>query len=229
VIPTTTSALVILVAAVLPGSMYTWAYERQAGDFGVALADRVLRFVAVSLAFDAVLAWPAYAIARTWFVGRGVHAGQFALLWTCVVCALALATGAGAVVGGLYATRTTRAGWYRVRRWLTVERETRLLNLAVGRNAAPRAWDVVFSARSPVFLRVRTVAGTWLGGRFGYASYAGGFPNETDLLLEDAWPVDANGTFGPAPLGYAVYVPAATIAYVEIVPREADEEVSHHG
>ena len=59
---------------------------------------------------------------------------------------------------------------------------------------------------------------------FSAESYAGGFPHDGDLYLEEAWPVDENGSFGTAPLGYSVYVPAATIAYVELVaPREHEE------
>lgn len=219
----------ILVAAVLPGSMYTWAYERQAGDFGVALADRVLRFVAVSLAFDALLAWPAYLVGRRWLLGRPFGTGQFGLVWLCVVGAVALTSATGTVVGGLYATRNARTGWSGIRRWLTEAGERRLLRVAVGPNAAPRAWDDVFSTRTPVFLRIRTVTGAWVGGLFGEESYAGGFPNDPDLLLEDAWPVDANGNFGPAPLGYAVYVPASTIAYIEIVAGDPSEEVRDDG
>lgn len=54
----------MLVAAVLPGAMFTYGFERQAGAFGVTLADRVLRFVAVSVVFDLAYAWPAYLLHR---------------------------------------------------------------------------------------------------------------------------------------------------------------------
>ncbi|MGZ4468580.1 MAG: DUF6338 family protein [Nocardioidaceae bacterium] len=49
--PSSILALAIIVIAVLPGSMYTWAYERQASAFGATLADRTLRFIALSLIF----------------------------------------------------------------------------------------------------------------------------------------------------------------------------------
>lgn len=58
--PASVPALLVLLVAVLPGSVYTWAFERQASRHGVALADRVLRFVGVSAAFALLFAWPAY-------------------------------------------------------------------------------------------------------------------------------------------------------------------------
>src|SRR4029453_13416019 len=46
--------------AVLPGLAYTLAFERQAGAYGVTLADRTLRFIAVSAGFPPLAAWPGY-------------------------------------------------------------------------------------------------------------------------------------------------------------------------
>src|SRR4051812_22764148 len=70
VVPTTVVALLVFGVAVLPGAMYRWAYEREATAFGVALADRALRLVGVSLLLDALYAWPAFLAWRAWFAGR---------------------------------------------------------------------------------------------------------------------------------------------------------------
>lgn len=43
---------------VLPGAVYTWAYERQNSAYGVTFTDRFLRFIAASVIFHLVLAWP---------------------------------------------------------------------------------------------------------------------------------------------------------------------------
>lgn len=40
------------------GAAYTFAYERVAGSFGIGLSDRVVRFVAGSAIFHALLAGP---------------------------------------------------------------------------------------------------------------------------------------------------------------------------
>jgi hypothetical protein len=206
-VPTTTTALVILAVAVLPGSVYTWAFERQAAAFGVTLADRVLRFVAVSLVFDLLYAWPAYGLYRLVFAGHGLRAAQFAVLWAGTVVGVTLPALAGSTVGGLYATRSTRNGWLWVRRRLPPEREATLLTRALGRDPAPRAWDRLFLERASVYLRVRLRDGPWVAGLFASGSYAGGFPNEPDLFLEQAWEIDADGVLGAGPLGYAVYIP----------------------
>jgi hypothetical protein len=47
-LPTSLVALGIILIAVLPGAVYTWAFEREAGSYGVTLADRTLRFLAAS-------------------------------------------------------------------------------------------------------------------------------------------------------------------------------------
>jgi hypothetical protein len=229
--PASLIALGIVVLAVLPGSMYTWAYERQASAYGVTLADRTLRFVAVSVIFHLVFGWGEYGFYRLLIAHRhALPAGEFALGWGAVMVAVAAPTIGGTVLGGLYASRTERYGWERLRRLLSPERETRLLNVALGRTPAPRAWDNLFSERPTAYLRIRLADDTWVGGRFADESYAGGFPHEGDLLLEEAWEVDQNsGAFlGDTGLGISLYVPAGQIRWMEIEPAY-DEGVNADG
>lgn len=127
------------------------------------------------------------------------------------------------VVGGLYSTRGERAGWFGIRRWLSTRREQQLVQALLGRTPAPRAWDDYFSDRPNAYLRVRTHEGTWLAGRFAEDSYAAGFPQEPDLLLEEAWGIDQeSGALGREGLGYGLYVPTTSIAWIEIVREPAD-------
>jgi hypothetical protein len=172
--PATLVALCVVVLVVLPGSMYTWAYERQASSYGVTFADRTLRFIAVSVIFHLVFGWIEYGVYRL----------------------------------------------------LTPERETRLLSAALGRAPAPRAWDNLFSERPNAYLRIRLVDGTWVGGRFAGDSYAGGFPHDGDLYLEEAWEVDQEtGAFvGETGLGIPLYLPAGQIRWMEI--EHEGEEVT---
>jgi hypothetical protein len=227
-VPTTATALVLLVVAVLPGSVYTWAFERQASAYGVTLADRVLRFVAVSLAYDVAYAWPAYLLRRNalppW------RPGAFAVVWAAVLVGLGVPACVGTVIGGLYATRGTRSGWRRLRDGpLTARREARLLRFVLGPDPAPRAWDDFFSRRPAAYLRIRTREGEWVGGRYGSDSYAGSFPNDADLLLEEAWATDDNGLLVGPGLGYPVYVSASTIAFMDILSRHDVAEVNGDG
>lgn len=225
VLPQSFTALLVVVVAVLPGSVYTWAYERQASPYGVTLRDRMLRFIAVSLLFHLVLAWPEWAIYRIAVYGQGLlQPERFAVLWAGMMFLVAIPGGMGTALGGLYATRTTRHGWRWIRSWLPEHREEQLLRIMLGRTPAPRAWDDLFSDRPNVYVRVRTFEGVWIAGRFAGHSYAGGFPYQTDLLLEQAWSIDQEtGELGETGLGYSVYIPAVWIAWMEILPEQEDE------
>jgi hypothetical protein len=204
--PNTVVGLLIILVFVLPGSVYTWAYERQTSAFGVTFSDRLIRFIAVSTIFHLVLAWPEYLLYRTAVVGRDhVLTGQFAALWVGMLLLVAVPAVLGTVFGGLYATRTDRTGWEWIRKRLSARAEQRLLNVVLGRAPAPRAWDNLFSERPNKYLLVRVEDDKWIAGRFAAASYAGGFPHSTDLYLEEAWEVDQDtGQLGANGLGFPV-------------------------
>jgi hypothetical protein len=222
--PSSVTAVLIVIVAVLPGCMYTWAFERQASAFGVTFADRTLRFVAISLLFHLALGWPEYGLYRFALTTDDFLVGQFAAAWLAALIVMLLPLTVGTVLGGLYASRISRDGWSRVRRLLTVDRENRMIKVALGRTPAPRAWDDLFSGRPSAYLRVRTVDGTWLAGRFADRSYAGGFPHDKDLLLEEAWQIDpADGVLGEEGLGYPVYISAEQIGWLEIVGETGEE------
>lgn len=212
--PSTAVGVLVLVLAVLPGLVYTLAFEREAGDYGATFADRTFRFIAVSAVFHVVVGWPEYWLYRlTLADGDKILAGEFALLWGALILALALPATAGFYLGRLYDTRRERTGWQR-----------RLLRLALGPEVAPRAWDDLFSDQPDTYLRVRTIDGTWVAGLFASRSYAAGFPDEPDLLLEEAYDVDPDtGQLGD-PLGYPLYVAAGQIAWMEIIRPEERQE-----
>lgn len=221
-IPTSVVALAIIVFAVLPGSLYTWAFERQVSAYGVNLADRALRFIALSVLFHVVLGWGEYWLFRAAFAGERFGGGQFATAWTGVMVLVFVPATAGTVIGGLYASRSDREGWGWLRRHLTAAREDRALQFLLGRTPAPRAWDDLFSERLTAYLRIETVDGTAVAGLFADESYAGGFPHDTDLYLEQAWSMNDDGSLSVA-LGYPVYLPAGQIARMEIIPPQEQE------
>lgn len=208
--PDTSVGVLVLVLAVLPGLIYTLAFEREAGDYEVSFADRTLRFIAVSALFHVIMGWPEYWLYRVTVADGGkILAGEFALLWTALLLAIALPAAAGSYLGALYDTRHRREGWQRA-----------LLRFALGPEVAPRAWDDLFSEQPDTYLRVRTVDGTWVAGLFASRSYAAGFPNNPDLLLEQAYDVDPEtGQLGER-LGYPLYIAAGQIAWMEIIRPE---------
>jgi Family of unknown function (DUF6338) len=210
VIPQTALGLLLLVVAVLPGLTYTLAFERQAGAYGVTLADRTLRFIAVSAVFHLLAAWPEYGLWRVTF-GRGgrIDAGEFAVLWLAGILLLVLPAVTGTLIGQVYVHRDDRPLW-----------QQGLLRWTIGPELAPRAWDDFFSERPATYLRVRTVDGTTHAGLFASGSYAAGFPQEPDLLLEEAWSIDPDSGELLASLGYPLYIAPGQIAWMEIVPPQ---------
>jgi hypothetical protein len=221
--PGSVIGFLIVVVAVLPGAAYTWAFERQAGSFGVSFADRTLRFIGSSVAFHLVLAPLDWWLYRTVVpLGKTVDGGEFLAVWAAVAVLSLLPYTLGAILGGLYRTRENRdAGWTWVRRWLSEAAEKRLLRVVLGHDPAPRAWDHLFAPRPNTFVRAKLTDGTWVAGKFFAQSYAGGYPNPTDLLLEEAWSIDpVDATLGEHGLGYALYISADQIAWLEILGTE---------
>lgn len=174
--PDTFQAVAVAVAALLPGALYVWAFERQAGRWGIGLSDRLLRFVGGSALFHAVAAPVTYWI---WAEqAPRVRAGDPVSwwLWLLVVAYVAVPTVTGTVVGrGVRAERRWTA-------WFT------------GPDPAPRAWDHLFGQRADGWVRLRMKSGVWLGGAYadanGRRSYAAGYPESQDLFLAAAVELD---------------------------------------
>lgn len=217
-----------LLLAVLPGAAFTWALERQVGSYGVSFADRTLRFVGVSLVFHLVGLPLEYLVASVLLpLDTTFGWPELLVVWPSLLLLFAVPYAAGSVLGGLYRSRGAREeSWQLIRTKLSRSAEERLLRLALGHDPTPRAWDHLFADRSSRYLRVRLQDGTWVAGLFADRSYAGGYPNPTDLLLEQSWAVDPDSgeladEQGPA---YPVYVPASEIVLLEQLPVAAGPE-----
>jgi hypothetical protein len=221
------TSLLLFILAFLPGAAYTWAFERQIGSFGVSFADRSLRFIGSSVVFHLLFAPAEYAVFRVAFAdGRPIRLGEFLIVWLAAVLLVVLPHLTGAVLGGLYRTRSRRGEhWRWIRRHLSRDGEDRLLRFALGHEPAPRAWDHLFSDRTSAYVRVQLRDGTWVAGRFADRSYAGGYPNPTDLLLEDAWQVDQEGgaLVDDVGLGYPVYIAAGEFVLLERLPERSTD------
>ena len=69
--PESFQSLSVLILALLPGGLYVWAFERQAGAWGIRLSDRLLRFMGFSAVLHALLAPVTY---RLW--SDFIHTGR---------------------------------------------------------------------------------------------------------------------------------------------------------
>lgn len=181
----TFETVAVAAIAVLPGALYVWGFEREVGNWGIGLSDRLVRFFGTSAFFHAAVAPFSYWIWANFIVTKDVASGH-ALplsLWALVAGYAAVPFSLRTVVG-----RATRGG----RGWTRV---------FTGPNPAPRAWDHFFSNRPDGWIRLRLKSGIWLAGAFaraneGIDSYAAGYPEPQDLFLAEAVEVDAeSGAF----------------------------------
>jgi hypothetical protein len=186
----TFQAIAVTVLAVLPGGLYTWSFEREVGNWGVSLSDRILRFVGFSALFHAVFDYPEYLI-WSHYIHRVTSLGGAARFENAV-------TDGGSLpwwlffVPILYVALPMLAGYMTARSALARMPWTRFL---VGPNPQPRAWDRLFSSTPSFVVRLRLTSETWLGGLFGAESYASGYPEPQDLLLETTYQMETDGSF----------------------------------
>ena len=174
--PQSFQAVVAVIVALLPGALYVWAFERQAGRYGIGLSDRVLRFVGGSALFLAIFAMPLYWLYANY--GEPLATAQPLPLWLALVplAYVAMPLAAGTAIG--YGLRT---GWAWTR-------------FVTGPDPAPRAWDHLFQYNVDGWIRCRLKSGTWLAGAYadanGRRSYAAGYPEAQDLYLAASVSVD---------------------------------------
>lgn len=190
----TFQALVVVALAILPGAVFTWAYEQQAGRWGANTSDRLLRFLGASSIF-LILALPLlYQGYRELVVTRKLEAGAPlpGAVWFLPLGYVLLPYVAGRLLGA--ATRS-RHPWTR---------------LFTGPAPAPRAWDHLFAAGELTgWIRLRLKDGSWVLGVWGrestaataLRSYAAGYPELQDLYLCDTAVVDEEGRAEPDPDG----------------------------
>lgn len=176
--PTSLEAAAILVLAVLPGALYTWAFERLVGRWGVGLSDRLLRFSGGAAIFHAAVAPLTYWLwATQWSSGRIGRGEPLPLgLWLVAVLYVAVPFGLGTLAA--YGHRKG-ARWARA---------------LTGSDPAPRAWDYLFQGGQDGWIRCRMKSGVWIGGAFadhnGRRSYVAGYPEPADLFLAQAAEID---------------------------------------
>jgi hypothetical protein len=58
-----------------------------------------------------------------------------------------------------------------------------------------RTWDYAFADTAPLYVRVLTPEGTWVGGYMGYRSMSATFPEPLDLFIEMPFRMGENGEF----------------------------------
>jgi hypothetical protein len=221
----TIQAIVVTLVAVLPGALYTWSFEREVGNWGVSLSDRLLRFVGFSAIFHALFSYPEYL-----FWSHYLH--RVAVVHGIVRVENPLANGGRLpwwlfVMPVLYVGAPMIAGFLTARGAIRGDAWSRLL---VGRNPQPRAWDRLFWASPSFIVRLRLKNEAWIGGLFGADSYASGYPEPQDLLLETTYQTLPDGSFAAdeggelVDLDSSVLISWEDVHFLEVFPQISSED-----
>jgi len=194
-VPQTLNAVFVAAFAIVPGALYTWAFEQQAGRWGATASDRLQRFLGVSSIFLVAELPLLYELYRQ-FGASGVLMRGEALpgwAWFIPTALVAIPLALGQVIG--------RAAHGR-KRWV---------RFLTGPSPAPRAWDDLFASPSLTgWLILRLRDGSWAGGLWGISdtnglrSYAAGYPEAQDLLISDLAEVDTDGEMLLDPAGHPI-------------------------
>jgi hypothetical protein len=186
-------ALGLTVLALLPGALLTWAREQQTGRWGVALADRLFRFVGTSAVLHLLLLPLSYWLYARFVVPGAIHRGDPLPWWlwptACLYVTMPLLLGRVVGVG--------------------IRRDARWAVWIAGASPAPRAWDHLFNKAGLMgWVVLRMKDGTWLAGSYGRAStlhgvtsHASRYPEEQDLYLSATVDVDQDGRLHHGPDG----------------------------
>lgn len=212
--PASFSALAVLVVALLPGALYLWSFERQAGRYGIGLSDRLLRFIGGSAVFLCFLAWPVYRLTSEYWLPIS---NREAVPWWLAIFPILyvfMPISVGTLIG--YGQRQR---W----QWAT---------LLSGPDPAPRAWDYLFQYNVDGWVRCRLKSGTWLGGAYananGRRSYTAGYPEHQDIYLAASIEIDSetgeiplNEEENPILGGGGILIRWEEIEYLEFIdPRQ---------
>jgi hypothetical protein len=184
--PQTLEGLAIGLAFLIPGIAYELGIERVVGYWRTSLADRVLRFFAVSALLQALAAPATYIFWRRFIRDAGhSHESLFAVAgrrytnlpmlgWIALIAYLAVPFLLGIGTGYLARRRPTNPASL----------------LLVGRDPAPRGWDYLFGrADMAGIVRARMRDGSWVAGMYAVndagnrRGYASSFPITEDVYL----------------------------------------------
>lgn len=213
--PATVTALVLALLALLPGALYTWAFEQQAGRWGANATDRVQRFAGASAIFLVVELPLVYQCYRLFVASDDIARGNALPAWVWLIPL-------GVVFVPLLLGRFVGRATYERKNWTQV---------LTGPSPAPRAWDDLFAQADLTGWVLLTLKdGSSIGGLWGESdatglrSYAAGYPESQDLLISETAELDAGGKFIldanglPSLQAVAVLVRWDEVKYAEFIP-----------
>jgi hypothetical protein len=192
-LPTTAFGLVVMLALVLPGAVYSSVRTAVAGHRPVdrEISSRLLIAVTAGTLLDSVyllVLGPSLKTLTEHSASGMPQHPRLLGLGVLVGCVLIPATVAFLVHG--------RPHWGRV--GLPVLRHVPLPVRGTAFEPTPTAWDKIAPTKGGKWVRIRIGEGKWVGGWFGTNSFVSTYPEPPDIFIEDAHHVDEEGAIGAA-------------------------------
>ena len=211
--PETGTALIILVAFVLPGFITVLIKERtHETPQDVTQLDRLLRALYYSV-------WSYTLLAAVAFV-LDLHRSDVQTLWdrrATDPAPLVLVVAAAIIIPS--ALLATCSGLWEGSAAQTWVRTKLRINL---RHRTPTAWDHFFSLRSRAMVRATMKDGRVVGGFYGPKSFAAYAKDGRDLYLEQRWAMDEDLDWfqEPAKATQGVWLPTDEVVSIELYTEE---------
>lgn len=192
-VPATLTQLLIALVLLLPGSVYQVARSRFRGPTpdDASATNRVLRALGFSAGLDALylivfgghisklFVNPAGQMSGPTAIAHSRALGTWAFALIIVVPTLVALAELGLVLFVPYLRNKPVGSW--------IPR--------LSYEATPRAWDFTFRNAEDCFIRLLMPDGRYLGGQFGPASFASGFPEPREIYIAKAWKMGSDGEF----------------------------------
>jgi Family of unknown function (DUF6338) len=186
----TFQALAVALIAVLPGACFIFAFEGAARDARLTVTDRLLRALAISAIFHAMVSGGSYLLWRHAIRSGDLAAGRVSP-WIVELATL------------LYVVAPTAAGFAL---GIIGQDKPQWTEGFIG-TRPDDAWNDLWRNARPGFVRLKLRSGEWVGGYYstrpdGRYSIAGGSAEQGDLFLsrratvnlaDGAFEVDASG------------------------------------
>lgn len=158
-------AALLLLVVLLPGAFAAWGFERHVQRYGRRLKDWLLRLAGLSAVCLAVGAWPLHWVVSSYWDDFTDGNALPWFVYLAPVAYLAVPAAVGWWLGLLMRSRNSmehvRRKPFRVRLSSALRRPIlqRVVSKLPGPNRAPTAWDALFEAREPGFIRCRLRSG----------------------------------------------------------------------